>query len=136
MGLFSRKQKAAPTMQVHELRQGTQIPMVDVDPTWVAEVQDNYEKQPRIGHVVPVLVGLRGGDIAVYADGKQVGRMKPDMVDLYAGEFQTLARLGRIGGTVAYVKPQGAKSPHALNLNYSERAAHDGGVIGEISISA
>lgn len=135
MGLFGRKNKPAPTVQVHELRQGTQIPMVDVDQTWVAQVQATYAKQPRIGHVAPVLVGLRGHDIAVYSDGRQVGRMKPEMVDLYLGEFQTLARLGRIGSTVAYVKPQGAKSPHALCLNYSERAAHDGGVIGEISIT-
>ena len=135
MGLFSRKAKATPTMQVHELRRGTQIPMVDVDPAWIAEVQATYPKEPRIGHVAPVLVGLQGNDIAVYSNGRQVGRMKPNMVELYLGEFQTLARLRRMGSTDAFIKPAGAKSPHALSLNYGVRAlTGDGGVLGPIPL--
>lgn len=135
MGWFSSKPKAAPSMAVHELRQGTQIPLVDVDQAWVAEVQAAYPKQPRIGHEVPVLVGLSGKDIAVYSGGRQVARMKPDMVELYAGEFQQLARMKRLGSTVAFVKPVGAKSAHAISLNYGVRAAHDGGVLGPISLT-
>lgn len=120
-------------MQVHDLRQGTQIPIVDVDPAWVVEVQANYPKQPRLGHEAPVLVGLRGQDIAVFSDGKRVGRMDPEMVDLYLGEFQLLAKLNRIGRTVAYVKPAGSKSAHALGLNWGV-GAYDGGVLGSISL--
>ena len=134
MGWFSSKPKAAPSMAVHELRQGTQIPMVDVDQAWVAQVQAAYPKQPRIGHEVPVLVGLNGKDIAVYSAGRQVGRMKPDMVEMYLGEFQLLARLRRLGSTVAFIKPVGAKTPHALSLNWGVRA-NDGGVLGPISLT-
>jgi hypothetical protein len=133
MGWFSSKPKAAPTLPVHELQQGTQIPMVDVDPAWVAEVQATYPKNPRVGHEAPVLVALRGQDIAVFSGGKQVGRMKPDMVELYVGEFQLLAKLKRIGSTVAYVKPVGSTSAHTLGLNYGVRA-QDGGVLGSITL--
>jgi len=57
-----------------------------------------------------------------------------DMVELYLGEFQTLARLKRMGSTDAFVKPVGAKSPHALSLNWGV-GANDGGVLGPISIT-
>jgi hypothetical protein len=134
MGLFRSKPKAAPTMQVHELRQGTQIALVDVDEAWAEQVRNTYPKQPRLGHEAPVLVGLQGKDIAVFSNGRRVARMRPDMVELYLGEFQLLQRLNRIGSTVAFIRPAGAKTPHALNLNWGVRA-NDGGVLGPISLS-
>lgn len=134
MGLFSRAPKPQAATKVHELRQGTQIALVDVDEAWVEQARAAYPKQPRIGHEAPVLVGLQGKDIAVFSDGKRVARMKPEMVDLYAKEFDLLARCGYVGSTVAFVKPAGAKSPHALSLNWGVNA-YDGGVLGDIALT-
>lgn len=133
MGIFG-KSKKAPAWPVHELRRGTTIPMVDVDSTWVSEVRAAHPDSPRASHEVPVLVGLNGNDIAVYYDGKQVARMNPEMAQLYLREFQLLARLKRMGKTVALVRPEHVKTPHALSLNWSSNAAYDGGIVGEISL--
>lgn len=136
MGLFRSKTKTATAqaMPVHQLQRGTQIALVDVDEAWAEQVRSTYPKQPRLGHEAPVLVGLQGKDIAVFSDGRRVARMRPDMVELYLGEFQLLQRLKRIGSTVAFIRPAGAKTPHALNLNWGVRA-NDGGVLGPISLS-
>jgi len=135
MGLFGKKTPQPTVMATVELRQGTQVPLVDVNPQFVEFARANIKRQPSIGHPVPVQVALNGSDIAVYYNGQYVARMEPNMVELYEPEFATLAKLGRVGTTLAYIKWDGAKTPHALSLNYGTRAAHDGGILPVAGIS-
>jgi hypothetical protein len=134
MGIF-RKQAKQAAVEAVELRQGTQIPIVDVAPNFVEFVRTTVKRQPHVGHPVPVQVGIKGKDIAVYYGGERVARMEPAMVDLYVDEFRQLARLNRIGSTLANIKWDGAKTPHSLNLNYGTRAAFDGGILPPMRVS-
>lgn len=134
VGWFSSKPKAPQTKAVKEqqvisLRQGTQIPMVDVDPEFVEQARATFPKKPKMGHYVPVRVGLEGSEIVARYEGKVIGRMDPQMKDLYIGEFQTLHKMNRVGRTNAIIKPEEFKTPHALSLNYGVRAIVDGGII-------
>jgi hypothetical protein len=134
VGWFSSKPKApkAPAvkeMQVISLRQGTQIPLVDVDPEFVEQARVTFPKKPKMGHYVPVHVGLESGEIVARYQGKVIGRMDPKMKDLYIGEFETLNKMNRVGRTNVIVKPEEFKTPHALSLNYGVRAIVDGGII-------
>jgi hypothetical protein len=133
MGWFGSKPKKT-SLKVIELRQGTQIPMEQVDETFIQYARDNAERVPSIGHVVPVYVGVNGNTIAVYHEGKKIGQMQQSMYANYADEFKRLQLLGCIGKTDAYVKWQGSKSPHSLALNWGVRA-NDGGVLPDIRIS-
>lgn len=127
MGLFSRKPRLGTTPR--ELRQGTTIPVVDVDPGFIEWARANKPREPRVGHVVRVRVDLVGPNIEVRAgDGSVVARMDPSMVDLYVGEFAKLRDRGQYGVTDMYVKWEGSKSRHALALNWGV-GAFDGGVL-------
>jgi len=127
MGLFGGKTKSRE-MNGLPLRQGTQIPLVDVDAQFVEQARQRYPKQSRIGHAAPVAVIAKGSDIHVLYEGHAVARMTPDMARVYLPEFQRLHARGYIGLTDAWVKPAGAKSPHALALNWGQNA-YDGGIV-------
>lgn len=127
MGLFNREPKLPTKMR--ELRQGTEIPLVDVDPGFVDWARSNKPREPRIGHVVKVRVDLVNQEIQVRAgDGSVVGRMDPKFVPLYIEEFNTLRSRGQYGVTDAHVKWDGSKSAHSLALNWGV-GAFDGGVL-------
>ena len=103
-----------------QLQRGTQIALVDVDPEFVTMVRATRPKEPRIGHVIEVACVLdRNGDVWAFSGGKAIGRMTPDMLVLYAPEFARLARGHCYGITDCFIKPEGAKSPHALCLEYA-----------------
>jgi len=129
MGLFNRK-PAHPLagLQARDLRQGTTIALVDVDQGFVDYARENRPKVPRLGHEAPIALVLQGSDVIAYYDDLKVGRMDPSMVDLYRAEFAQLARARMFGRTVAYIKPAGAKSPHAVALNWGQGAI-DGGIL-------
>jgi hypothetical protein len=135
VGLFGKSKKQARVMQEVELRRGTQVAIVDLTPAFIAWARETFPREPKIGHVVPVQVALQGNDIVVIRDGARVGRMDPNMVDLYAEEFKKLAYFNVIGTTFANIKWDGSKSPHTLQLNYGTRAAFDGGIIPPLKVT-
>ena len=129
MGLFSGKANPMKARS-YPLKQGTQIPMVDVSDEWVAWARAEKPRQPKIGHVVGVALWVSGQDILVLAGaGGTAGRMDPRMTDLYIPELLRIQTRGWIGTTDAFVKWEGSKSPHAISLNYSENAAAFGGIL-------
>ena len=111
------------------LKQGTQIPLINVSQHFIDRARSEYPRQPKIGHVVPVAVGLKQGRITIWFDGHPVAEMDLRCADWYMREFQTLANRGKLGWTDAYIKPEGWKSPHALALNWGKGAAHGGGIL-------
>jgi hypothetical protein len=133
MGLFGNKIKTDKLRSI-DLRQGTQIPLVDVDAGFVQTARNTYERQPKVGHAVPVQVAAKGKNIVVLYQGQQVARMDPELVPLYMADFKRLEALRCIGKTVAYIKWEGSKTAHGLALNWGSGAA-DGGVLPAISIS-
>jgi len=129
VGLFSSKPDPMRARS-YPLKQGTQIPMVDVSDEWVAWARAEKPRQPKIGHVVGVALWVSGQDILVLAGtGGTAGRMTPRLADLYIPELLRLQKRGCIGTTDAFVKWEGSKSPHAISLNYSENAAAFGGIL-------
>jgi hypothetical protein len=129
MGLFGGKVKhPLAGLSPHALRQGTQIALVDVEPDFVAFVRETKPKVPRLGHEVPIALVKRGEQVLAFYDDQQVGTLSPDLLGYYADEFDALERRREYGLTVAYIKPEGAKSPHAAALNWG-RGAVDGGIL-------
>lgn len=127
MGWFSRTPQLAG--KPRQLRQGTLIPLVDVEPGFVDWARQAKPRQKRVGHVVTVRVDLVGNDVQVRAgDGTVVARMDPQCVGWYVDDFRTLQQRGEYGVTEACIKPEGAKSPHALALNWGAGAV-DGGIL-------
>lgn len=127
MGWFSSKPKdPLAGLQPYKLREGTLVPMVDVDESFIEAARQAVTAQPRLGHEVPVALVARGSDIAVYHNGAYVGRMEPEHVGYYIEEMQELARVRHYGDTTAFVRKPGAKSPHALSLNWGYRAVNGG----------
>jgi hypothetical protein len=102
------------------LKTGTQVTLTDVDEALVAEIRASKPREPQVGHVVDVACMLDAkGDVWAYVDGVPLGRMDPDLVNMYREQFRTLFKRGEVGTTVAFVKWDGAKSPHSLSLNWS-----------------
>lgn len=108
------------TGKSHQLKRGTEIRLSDVDEALVDKVRSTTEKQPRIGHVVEVALQLDAkGDVWAYLDGVPLGRMDPDMVGMYRDQFRKLSQRGEYGVTDAHIKWDGAKSSHAISLEYA-----------------
>lgn len=128
MGLFNRNKSVGAEVETYPLKQGTQIPLANVSSEFIARARRDYPRQPKIGHVVPVAVGLKQGRITVWFDGHPVAEMGQRESAWYMDEFQALARRGKLGLTDAYIKWEGSKSPHALALNYGKNAAFGGGI--------
>jgi hypothetical protein len=129
MGIFGRKQRhPLAGLDAYDLKQGTTIALVDVEPAFIDYARANRPKKPRLGHESPIALVLSGDDVVAYYDDLRVGRMDPSMVGLYRSEFDQLARAKRFGRTVIYVKPEGAKSPHAVALNWGV-GAFEGGIL-------
>jgi hypothetical protein len=130
MGLFGKKAPApTATLEAYELRRGTGIGMVDVDPQFIDWARANCEYVNNRGHKVTfVALVLDKGNIRVLHEGRQVGRMDPGLVDHYAEDLLWLQRHGKVGVTDAFVKKAGAKRPHELSLNWG-RGAFDGGLL-------
>ena len=129
MGIFGGSKQREAVVETVILKQGTQIPLTKVSPQFVERARREYPREPKIGHVVPVAVGLKQGRITVWFDGHPVAEMDPRCADWYMDEFQTLARRGKLGVTDAFVKWDGSKSPHALSLNWGKGAAYGGGIL-------
>lgn len=129
MGLFSKK-TAHPLngLKPYQLKQGTQIPLVDVEPGFVEYVREAKPRQPRLGHEAPIALVYRDGRVLAYYDDALIGEMKPEMVSLYADEFATLASRKQFGSTTVFIKPTGAKSAHSISLNWG-RGAYGGGIL-------
>lgn len=129
MGLFGKKVKhPLDGLQARDLKQGTTVALVDVDPTFIDYARENRPKVPRLGHEAPIALVLQGADVVAYYDDLKVGRMDPRMVDLYRAEFTQLTRARMYGRTMIYIKPASAKSPHAVALNWGVGAV-DGGIL-------
>jgi hypothetical protein len=128
MGLFNRNKSVGAEVETYPLKQGTQIPLTNVSQAFIDRARREYPREPKIGHVVPVAVGLRQGRITVWFDGHAVAEMEPGPAEYYLPEFQTLAKRGKLGVTDAFVKWEGSKSPHALSLNWG-RGAVGGGIL-------
>lgn len=129
MGLFGTKMKhPLAGLTARDLRQGTQIALVDVEPDFVEFVRSTKPRQPRLGHEAPIALVLQGSDVVAYYDDQRIGRMNPDFVPYYAEEFATLARRKQFGRTSVFIKWDGSKSPHTVGLNWGLGAV-DGGIL-------
>ena len=129
MGLFGRAKTSSQTFETAvPLRQGTFIPLANVSDDFVEYARANYPREPKVGHLVPVLCGWQSGHIFVWHDGKQVAEMDSRSVSMYEPEFVSLAKAGKVGSTQAAIKWAGSKSPHSLALNWGA-AAYDGGIL-------
>lgn len=129
MGLFKSKARhPLEGLEAYDLREGTQVPLANVEPGFVEFIRSTRERQPRIGHEAPIALVLRGADVVAYWDDQVVGRMDPAMVGNYRDEFATLEKRKKFGRTVVFIKPEGAKSPHSVSLNWGLGAV-DGGIL-------
>lgn len=138
MGLFSRKSGTLapprsarafhPPGQPQELKQGTTVAIDNPDPQFIERARSATPKQPRIGHVIRIALWADKGHVLVVADGQVVGTMRADLASLYLPELRWIQAQGKYGVTDAYVKPEGAKSPHVIAINWSVQAA-DGGIV-------
>lgn len=130
MGLFGKKKQAHPLegLTAYELQRGTQVPLVDVEPGFVEYVRSAKPRQPRIGHEAPIALVYRDGQVLAYYDDALVGRMADKWPPMYADEFAVLTRRRQFGATSVYIKPEGAKSPHTVAINWDE-GCRDGGIL-------
>lgn len=129
MGLFGKK-TAHPLsgLTAYKLKEGTQIPLINVEPGFVEYVRGAKPRQPRLGHEAPIALVYQDGRVLAYYDDALIGEMKPEMVSLYADEFATLASRKKFGSTSVFIKPTGAKSEHSISLNWG-RGAYGGGIL-------
>jgi hypothetical protein len=129
MGLFSKKPKhPLAGLTARKLKEGTTIPLVNVEPGFVDYVRGAKPKQPRLGHEAPIALVKAGNRVLAYYDDALVGEMDPDCVPWYADEFDALARRNQFGATSVFIKPAGAKSPHCVCLNWGV-GAFGGGIL-------
>lgn len=128
MGWFTRTRSPLAGLRPYELRRGTLIALVNVEPDFVEHIRETKPKQPRVGHEAPIALVKSGARILAYYDDQLVGEMDPEFVKFYAEEFDTLARRRHYGLTSIYIKPAKAKSPHAVGLNWGV-GGYDGGVL-------
>ena len=129
MGWFGTKTRhPLAGLEPYDVRRGTQIPMVNVEPGFVQFIRETKEPKPRTGLESPIALIASGGRILAYYDDQLIGEMDPAMVPLYIDDMNTLARRKKFGRTVAYIKPEGFKTPHSLALNWGSGAV-DGGLL-------
>ena len=124
MGLFS-KAKTASTARI--LKTGSAVNVVDVDPGFIEWVRS----RPAVGksHTATVRLDLEGSDILVRAgDGTVVGRMTPDRVKHYFGEFEQLRKRGEYGVAEIEVSRADLKPRCQLLIN-ADAACRDGGIL-------
>jgi hypothetical protein len=125
MGFFSGGKTAT---KPRKLKPGASVPLVDVDPDYIAWVRGN-KPVGKFGHTATVRVELIGADIVVKAgDGSIVGKMKPAKVPLYRDEFETLRKRGEFGVADIEVSPLGKRERVGLAINY-DAACRDGGIL-------
>lgn len=129
MGLFKTKTRhPLDGLTPRDLKQGTQIGLVDVDPGFIAFVRETKPRIPRLGHETVIALVPRGADVFAYYDDHLVGRLDPEATTYYADEFATLERRKQFGRTMIYIKPEGAKTPHSVGLNWGV-GAQGGGIL-------
>jgi len=128
MGLFGKREPSYQVWVAHELQQGTQVPMIEVDEAFIEQARQ-LPKVPRYGHLVKVGLFLEGNDIVVAYNGKKVGRMSPSHSHYYLKDFQWLKKQHRTGVTEAAIKPKSSKASHMLLLNRGSGAMFDGGIL-------
>lgn len=129
MGLFGKKTRhPLEGLQAYDVRRGTGIPLVDVEPGFVEFVRSTTERKPKVGHEAPIALVLRGNDVVAYWDDQAVARMDPEMVGHYRDEFVTLEKRKKFARTVVLIRAEGMKSPHAVSLNWG-LGAYDGGIL-------
>lgn len=129
MGIFSKRpQHPLAGLTARDLRRGTTIGLVNVEPDFVTYARENGTRVPRMGHEAPIALVLEGNRVLAYYDADLVGEINPDYVPWYVDEFRTLQSRKQFGRTVIYVKPEGAKSPHSVALNWGT-GAFDGGIL-------
>jgi hypothetical protein len=135
MGLFGKKKPTnlgaprAKTRNPYRLRSGTQVPVTGISDLTAKWARETFERKPKLGHVFTVEVHLVGQDIVAIYQDKQVAIMHPDFKRYYIEDMRILSGRGQYGLTELAVKPVGAKSPHALLLNWGSGAAYDGGLL-------
>lgn len=129
MGLFGKKTRhPLEGLQAYDVRRGTGIPLVDVEPGFVEFVRSTTERKPKVGHEAPIALVLRGNDVVAYWDDQAVARMDPEMVGYYRDEFVQLAKHKRYARTDVIIRAESMKSPHAVSLNWG-LGAYDGGIL-------
>lgn len=129
MGLFKAKTRhPLAGLTARTLKQGTQIPLIEVEPDFIDFVRQTKPRQPKLGHEAPIALVAQGSDVIAYYDDHRIGRMDPRAASYYADEFATLTRRKQFGATTVFIKPEGAKSPHAISLNWG-RGAVGGGIL-------
>lgn len=129
MGLFRTKTKhPLAGLEPYDVRQGTQIPLVNVEPGFVQFIRETKVPTPRLGLESPIAIIASGDRILAYYDDQLIGEMDPSMVPLYIDDMNTLARRKKFGRTVVYIKPEGFKTPHSLGLNWGS-GGYDGGLL-------
>jgi len=124
MGVFGRS-KTASTARI--LKTGSAVNVVDVDPGFLEWVRTRPAKGK--SHTATVRLDLEGGDILVRAgDGSVVGRMTPDRVKHYLGEFEQLRKRGEYGVAEIEVSRADLKPRCQLLIN-ADAACRDGGIL-------
>lgn len=129
---WKRKQDrpaASVTLEPYPLRTGTEVAMVDIDPAFIERGRTG-PRVSRRGHKYAVALFAVASDVLVLDDGEQVARLDPQYAQYYLAELTRLQHQGRIGTTVAYIRPAEWKSQdHSVSLNWSENALGGGGIL-------
>ena len=128
MKLFGSREPSYRVWVPHELQQGTQVPMVEVDEAFIEQARQ-LPKVARYGHLIKVGLFLEVDNIVVAYDEKKVGRMSPDYAQYYVKDLQWLKKQHRTGVTEAAIKPKSSKASHMLLLNRGSGAMFDGGIL-------
>jgi hypothetical protein len=126
--LFGKREPNYVVWMEHELQQGTQVPMIEVDETFIEEAR-RLPKTPRYGHLIRVGLFLEGDQIVVARNKKRVARMEPSFAVYYLKEMKWLHNKRLTGVTEACIKPKSSKASHSLLLNRSAGAMFDGGIL-------
>lgn len=125
MGFFGKKSLLSG-LTPRQLREGTQVPLVDVEPGFVDYIRSTKLRIPNFGHEAPVALLLRGSEVVAVWDDTQVGKIMPSMVDMYIEEFRKLQTRKQYGLTSVFIKPKGFKSSHSVSLNWGTGAIGGG----------
>ena len=128
MGLFKTKPKLASNPR--QLKTGAAVELVDVDPgfvEWVRSAKPLDAKRKE--HTATVRLDYDGTDIlARAAGGLVIGRMKPERVPQYAGEFAAMNARGEYGVADVAVSRADLKERYSILINF-DAGCRDGGVL-------
>ena len=128
MGLFKTKPRLAN--KARQLKPGAAVELVDVDPgfvEWVRSAKPLDAKRKE--HRATVRLDYDGTDIwARAAGGLVIGRMAPQRVSQYAGEFSTMHARGEYGVADIAVSRADLKERCSILINY-DAACRDGGIL-------